>query len=122
MLSRLSEQRLESCHIDLQRVVKLAAERTKLAVTCGYRNEVDQRAAYANGFSKAQYPNSPHNQKPSRAADLVPLPVDYSDLAAFDRLAVVVKQAAADLGIRIVWGGDFRSFKDRPHYELAPDA
>ena len=30
----------------------------------------------------------------------------------------VVKQAAAELGIPIEWGGDWRTFKDGPHWQL----
>ena len=33
-------------------------------------------------------------------------------------LAAMFKKAAAELGIAIVWGGDWKSFKDGPHVEL----
>jgi peptidoglycan L-alanyl-D-glutamate endopeptidase CwlK len=29
-----------------------------------------------------------------------------------------MKTAAAELGVAIVWGGDWKSFKDGPHFEL----
>jgi hypothetical protein len=32
--------------------------------------------------------------------------------------AEVFKNAADELNIPIVWGGDWKSFKDGPHYEL----
>jgi peptidoglycan L-alanyl-D-glutamate endopeptidase CwlK len=33
-------------------------------------------------------------------------------------LAPAMKQAAAELRIPIEWGGDWRSFKDGPHWQL----
>jgi peptidoglycan L-alanyl-D-glutamate endopeptidase CwlK len=33
-------------------------------------------------------------------------------------MAANVKAAAKKLGIRITWGGDWKSFKDGPHFEL----
>jgi peptidoglycan L-alanyl-D-glutamate endopeptidase CwlK len=29
-----------------------------------------------------------------------------------------MKQAATDLNVPIVWGGDWKSFRDGPHFEL----
>jgi peptidoglycan L-alanyl-D-glutamate endopeptidase CwlK len=29
-----------------------------------------------------------------------------------------MKAAAKELGVSIVWGGDWRTFKDGPHFEL----
>lgn len=117
-LSSLSRKRLATCHLDLVSVVTLAAERTPLAVLVGHRGEIDQRAAFANGFSKLDWPKSPHNSFPSRAVDLAPLPLDWQDVAAFERMAKVVKMAAKELGIAIEWGGDWKRLVDRPHFQL----
>jgi len=38
----------------------------------------------------------------------------------YNRLAVFIKQAAKDCGVTLTWGGDWRSFKDGPHWELDP--
>jgi peptidoglycan L-alanyl-D-glutamate endopeptidase CwlK len=37
---------------------------------------------------------------------------------AFHPIAAAFKQAAKELKVRIVWGGDWRTFKDGPHIEL----
>ena len=29
-----------------------------------------------------------------------------------------MKQAAKELGVNIVWGGDWKSFKDGPHFQI----
>jgi peptidoglycan L-alanyl-D-glutamate endopeptidase CwlK len=118
-LNALSKKRLATCHPDLVRVITLAASRIPVLVTCGHRGEIDQRHAFINGFSKADWPDSPHNETPSRAVDLAPLPLDWTDIAAFERMAKVVLMAADELGVALRWGGHFKRFVDRPHFELA---
>ena len=128
-LSPASKDRLATCHPDLIRLVN--ALDVPVMVVCGYRGRAEQDAAFNGGQSKAAWPNSYHNQSPSLAVDLVPLTpskalpgkmvIDWSDTAAFDALAATVKAKAGELGIPITWGGDFRAFKDRPHYQLGPD-
>ena len=48
--------------------------------------------------------------------------VDANELswkfADYQKLAAVVKDAASRLGVQIVWGGDWTTFKDGPHFEL----
>ena len=34
------------------------------------------------------------------------------------KLAPIIKQAAKDVGVPIEWGGDWRTFKDGPHWQL----
>jgi peptidoglycan L-alanyl-D-glutamate endopeptidase CwlK len=40
------------------------------------------------------------------------------DWPLYDRLAVAMKGAAKECGVRIEWGGDWTSFKDGPHFQL----
>lgn len=64
----------------------------------------------------------------SRAFDLIPLvdvnsdgKVTVEEMYAWPlyyKLAPVLKQAAKDVGVPIEWGGDWRSFKDGPHWQL----
>jgi hypothetical protein len=37
------------------------------------------------------------------------------------QIAEIVMKIATDKGIAIEWGGNFRSFRDLPHYQLAND-
>jgi hypothetical protein len=32
-----------------------------------------------------------------------------------------MKKAALELGVRITWGGDFKTFVDLPHYQIEVD-
>ncbi len=40
------------------------------------------------------------------------------DWPLYHQLALIIKKAAADEGVQVTWGGDWRSFKDGPHWEL----
>ena len=40
------------------------------------------------------------------------------NFAEYKKVADLFKQCARDLNISIVWGGDWISFKDGPHFEL----
>jgi peptidoglycan L-alanyl-D-glutamate endopeptidase CwlK len=130
-LSTVSKSRLATCHPDLIRLVEAVSADTPVMVTCGHRNRAEQDAAFNGGQSKAAWPNSYHNQTPALAVDLAPLTpskaqpgrmvIDWSDLKAFDELGAKVKATAISLGIPIAWGGDWRRFVDRPHYQLGPE-
>ena len=52
------------------------------------------------------------------AVDLAPYPIDYKNIKRFILLSEHIKKVAKDLNIKIAYGGDWKSFKDYPHYEL----
>ena len=43
------------------------------------------------------------------------------DWPLYDTIAKAMKQAAEELGVSIEWGGDWRTLKDGPHYQLPWD-
>jgi peptidoglycan L-alanyl-D-glutamate endopeptidase CwlK len=92
---------------------------TDCMIICGHRGREDQNAAFKAGTSKVQWPNSYHNTTPSLAVDAAPYPLRWDDLKGFEELAKVVKRKAKELKIEIEWGGDWKKFKDYPHYQLA---
>lgn len=61
---------------------------------------------------------SKHNYYPSKAVDVVPYPLDWNDIDSFKQLASVVKDKALELGIDVEWGGDWKSLKDYPHWQI----
>jgi peptidoglycan L-alanyl-D-glutamate endopeptidase CwlK len=63
-----------------------------------------------------------HNYRPALAADLAPYPLDWNDTARFEALAKVVLACAKRLGVPLTWGGDWKRFKDFPHFELPASA
>ena len=54
----------------------------------------------------------------SLAVDVVPLPLDWEDIPAFEKLGEKIMAKAEELGINIRWGRDFTTLKDYPHFEL----
>lgn len=128
-LSNRSLKALEGVHPDLVRVVKRAITITEqdFLITCGVRTPEEQRRLYAQGRT-APGPKvtwtlvSNHFKKADgygHAVDLCPYPVDWSDLKKFATIAKAMKEAARVEGVAIGWGGDWRSKKDSPHFELA---
>ncbi len=117
-LSKKSIARLNSCHTDLQKLILAVAETEKCAVICGFRGRYEQEKAYYSGKSKAKFGESKHNFKPSRAVDVVPIPLDWEDIPSFERLGEKIIKKAEELGIKIRWGRDFTNLKDYPHFEL----
>jgi peptidoglycan L-alanyl-D-glutamate endopeptidase CwlK len=87
-------------------------------VICTSRSMEAQQAAYDSGHSKAKPGQSAHDWSPSLAYDLAPLPIDWNDTARFGVMADHIKTAAAVENVQVVWGGDWKSIKDFPHFEL----
>ena len=116
--SKRSQERLATCHPDLQRLFNEVIKEIDCAVLCGHRGKADQDAAVKGGFSKTVFPNSKHNSLPSMAVDVAPWPLDWNNKQSFVELANVVLTKAKELGIEVRWGGHFRSFFDGPHFEL----
>ena len=116
---KASKRRLASCDNDLQLLFNEVIKERDCSVLCGFRCEIEQDAAYQSGKSKVTWPNSKHNTRPSKAVDVVPYPVDWEDIERFNEFADFVKGKAEAMDIRIKWGGDFKSFYDAPHWELA---
>jgi peptidoglycan L-alanyl-D-glutamate endopeptidase CwlK len=118
VFSVVSAARLATAHPDLQRLAHAVLARKNISVLCGRREEADQEEAYANKTSDAHYGESPHNLTPSYALDLAPVPCRWDHWGDWVELARVVLEEAAALGIKVTWGGTFKS-KDGPHFELA---
>jgi peptidoglycan L-alanyl-D-glutamate endopeptidase CwlK len=85
------------------------------------RSREDQEQAFHLKRSRAHFGQSPHNYYPALAFDFSPSPfvdADWEDAGKFHAIADVIKANAKLHGTSIVWGGDWRTFKDYPHIEL----
>lgn len=118
-LSSTSHSRLLTCDERLQKIVFGAINEIDFTVICGYRTKDEQDYAFEHGKSKLQWPNSKHNQNPSLAVDLAPVPIDWNNLTRFKELADIVLMVADKQGVKLTWGGDWKRFRDLPHFELA---
>ncbi len=126
-LSPRSLSRLVGVHTDLVAIVQLAIQRTLVDFTVveGVRTIAQQRENVAKGASQtiASY-HLPQADGLSHAVDLAPLiggAIPWSNWQAFADLAQVVKACAAELGVPVEWGGDWKTLKDGPHFQIPRD-
>ncbi len=117
-LSKKSRDRLAGVHPDLVKVVERAIEITEIdfVVLEGVRSKTRQEQLVKAGASQTM--RSRHLT--GHAVDLgayVAGSVRW-DWPLYHKLAVAVKQAAAELQIPVEWGGDWATFKDGPHWQL----
>ncbi len=118
---------LETCHIDIVRIMMDVIPHFDCSIISGYRGEDDQNELFRQGLSQKKFPNSCHNISPlSVAVDIAPYPIDWMDLEQFTYLAGFVKGIAIQRGIQLRWGGDWNNnyqvsdehFRDFGHFEL----
>jgi peptidoglycan LD-endopeptidase CwlK len=129
---KTSNQRLDTCHTDLQVIAHEVIKVFDFSVICGHRNQTAQMLAYESGKSQVNWPNSRHNTYPSMALDVSPYPIDWNDTGAFYLLVgyfQLTAQRLLDEG-RIThrlrsgadWNGNHKTkdqkFHDLPHHEL----
>jgi len=117
-LGRRSVERLQGVHPDLVKVVERAIDLSPVDFTVleGLRSPERQQTLVASGASQTL--NSRHIT--GHAVDLgawVDNQVDWS-WPLYHKIANAMKAAANALGVAIVWGGDWKTFKDGPHFEL----
>ena len=113
-----SQMRLKGVHPDLVKVVERAIEVTTVDFTVleGLRDPARQKVLVDSGASQTL--NSRHIT--GHAVDLgawVDNQVDWS-WPLYSQIAKAMKTASQELGIPIEWGGDWKSFKDGPHFQL----
>lgn len=122
--SKASAAKLATCHPDLQRLFNEVIKTHDCTIICGARTLEDQQKAYEDGFSKRDGINNKSKHQIdadtplSLAVDVLPYPINWNDKAGHDIFARAVKATAEHLKIKIKWGGNFKSFRDAPHWEL----
>jgi len=116
--SQRSLNSLRGIHPDLRRVIDRALQDSPLdfVVIEGLRSVDRQKQLVASGASRTM--NSRHIT--GHAVDLMPIGPNGPafDWPLYDQLGPAVKQAAEQEGVALDWGGDWKSFRDGPHFEL----
>jgi len=117
-LGARSKQRLKGVHEDLVKVVERAIEITTVDFTVleGLRTPERQKTLMESGASQTL--NSRHIT--GHAVDLGAWVGDEVrwDWPLYHKIAAAMKEAAKQVDVPIEWGGDWRNFKDGPHFEL----
>ena len=110
--------RLQDVHQDLVRVVERAIELTEVDFTVleGLRTKERQLQLLKAGATTTM--NSRHLT--GHAVDLGALVGGRVrwDWPLYYKIADAMKAASAELDIPIEWGGDWKKFKDGPHWQL----
>lgn len=123
--SNRSKTNLQGVHPDLVRVCHRALELSAVDFTVveGVRSLERQKQLLTAGASKTL--KSRHLIQPDGygyAVDLYPFYDGkvqvHAPESVFRSVADSMKKAAAELGVKITWGGDWKSFQDTPHFQL----
>ena len=115
-----SEENLKTVKPEMQEIVRRAQELAgvKFVVGSGARDKEKQKVAVELGWSKTL--DSEHAD--GNAADIWVLDdngqITFKDEARYKQVAEAMLQAAEELGYEIDWGGNWKKFKDIPHFEL----
>lgn len=121
-LSAASRARMAGVHPDLVAIIERAIQITPVdfRVTEGLRTVARQKALFA--AKATQTMNSRHLT--GHAVDVCALVEGKVrwDWPLYPRIAGAFKQAALELRTPLVWGGDWKTLKDGPHFELARTA
>jgi len=122
-LTKTDLARLKGVHPNLVKVIIEAAKtaKTPFKVLEGMRDAVTQKKYFLAGASRLDGVKKKSKHQLGRAVDIVPIvngKVEHRSWTPFYPMAANVKAAAKRLGIRITWGGDWKTFKDGPHFEV----
>lgn len=107
-------------------LVKVIIEAAKTAKTPfrvleGVRSAAKQAEYYRAGTSMKNGTTDKSKHQLGKAVDIVPLingKVVTRSWTPFYPMADNVKAAAKRLGVTVTWGGDWKTFKDGPHFEV----
>ena len=122
-LSEKSKTKLLGAHPDLRKVIERAATLSPIDFTIleVVRTVARQKELVAKGASQTMKSRHiPSADGFSHAVDIAPLDGGQVSWAwpMYFKLAPIIKQAAQELGVPIEWGGDWKTFKDGPHWQL----
>lgn len=116
--SQRSENNLKGVNADLVKIVRRALQLSSVdfGITEGLRTVERQRQLVAAG--KSQTMNSRHIT--GHAVDVFAYPTSAGswEWKYYEQIATAFKQASKELNIPVEWGGDWKTLKDGPHFQL----
>ena len=116
--SQRSENNQKGVNTDLVKIERRALQLSPVdfGITEGLRTVERQRQLVAAG--KSQTMNSRHIS--GHAVDVFAYPTSAGswEWKYYEQIATAFKQAAKELNIPVEWGGDWKTLKDGPHFQL----
>ncbi|HAK2208007.1 TPA: M15 family metallopeptidase [Salmonella enterica] len=118
--SQRSENNLSGVNADLQRLARVALSLSGVdfGITEGMRTSERQRELVAEG--KSQTMKSRHIT--GHAVDVYAYPAGTPsgswDWKYYEQIAKAFRLASQQTGIPVEWGGDWKTLKDGPHFQL----
>lgn len=121
-----SQEKLDTCHPDIKRVMEKAIEIYDFSVIYGFRSLELQKKLYNSRPQLTKTLRGKHNEVPSKGVDVTPYPIDFNNLKRFYFMAGIILTVAESLGVELRWGGDWdgdkdlddQTFMDLGHFEL----
>lgn len=125
--SKISQDRLNTCHPDIQKVFNEVIKHIDCSILQGVRTVEEQEELVRSGKSKTM--NSKHLKQDdgySHAVDVMCYPIQWDNWNRNYIFAGYVKGVADSMGIKLRlgadWDGDFdtkdQNFHDLPHFEI----
>lgn len=116
--SQRSENNLKGVNPALVQVVRRALELSPVdfGVTEGLRTVERQKELVAKGASQTM--NSRHITGHAIDVFAYPTATGSWEWKYYEQIATAFKLAAKDVGVPIEWGGDWKTLKDGPHFQL----
>lgn len=120
--SKRSKQLLSTVDERLQKLANEVIDRTEIdfGISAGKRTAIEQFELFIAGYSKCDGYKVLSKHQTGRAIDffcVVGGKLSY-DNRSMKYVADLFKKVAAEMGLEIVWGGDWVKFVDMPHIEL----
>lgn len=125
--SKRSLDNLQNVDERLVRICNELIKRIDFTVIEGHRSLDRQKELFDKGFSQIDgiSKKGKHNYSPSLAIDIIPYekghnPFDGSEKSKemFYKLYEEFDKVAKELDINFEWGGNWKNFKDYPHYQV----
>ena len=125
-LNKTSAAKLKGVHPDLIRVIRRVQQSWKhkdlgFIVTCGLRTPEEQKKLVRSGASRTM--RSKHLRQKDGFSHAFDIAVTLNnkvvwDWPLYEKVSKNFLDAAKALGVKVTWGGSWKSFRDGPHYQL----
>ncbi|MEH6812881.1 MAG: hypothetical protein V7677_10170 [Motiliproteus sp.] len=121
--SKHCEAYFMACHPALTRLLHKVQQRVDIKVNDGHLDKVEQSQRYSEGNNRLLHSKIKNSGYPCMAVDMAPC-CDGNpshDVGAFLLFACVVFECAAEIAVRVRWGGNSQTLRNLQHWELMTD-